>query len=70
MILFYNGRYVVDFEEQMSSKGKSPWITINGVDVADSQLAIDYLTKNLNKVNILLYVLLFFMERVSTLNLF
>eukprot|EP00095_Tigriopus_kingsejongensis_P003458 snap_masked-scaffold13_size735724-processed-gene-2.14 protein:Tk03458 transcript:snap_masked-scaffold13_size735724-processed-gene-2.14-mRNA-1 annotation:"gst-n-metaxin-like protein" len=36
-------KYVNDFEEYMSDKQKCPWITINGKDVADSQLAIDYL---------------------------
>ncbi len=34
----------------MSSKNKMPWITINGVDVADSQLAIEYLSEHLGKV--------------------
>ena len=29
----------------MSSKGKTPWITYNGVDVADSQFCIEYLNK-------------------------
>ncbi len=43
-------RYEVDFEEPMSTKGKCPWITVNGVDVADSQLAIEYLTKEFSKV--------------------
>ena len=36
--------YVNDFEEPMSDKSKSPWITINGVNIADSQLIIEYLT--------------------------
>jgi hypothetical protein len=30
------------------SKGKTPWITFNGVEVADSQLAIEYLCRHLN----------------------
>ena len=38
---------------EMSSKGKTPWITYNGVDVADSQFCIEYLNEkfsvNLNK---------------------
>ena len=29
----------------MSEKEKSPWITINGTNIADSQIAIEYLTK-------------------------
>lgn len=41
--------YQPDFEEQMSAKGKSPWITVNGVDVADSQLAVEYLADTLGK---------------------
>ena len=32
---------------QMSSKGKTPWMTYNGVEVADSQFCIDYLNKKL-----------------------
>jgi glutathione S-transferase len=43
-----NIKYVTDFEYPMSSKGKTPWITINGVDVADSQLAIEYLCRKFN----------------------
>ena len=33
---------------EMSSKGKFPWITYNGVDVADSQYCIEYLNKEFN----------------------
>ncbi len=33
----------------MSSKGKSPWITTNDKDIADSQLVIEHLTKVLNQ---------------------
>ncbi len=37
-------KYVVDNEKPMSEgKHKSPWITVNGRDVADSQFAIDFL---------------------------
>ena len=35
----------VDPVLQMSSKGKFPWITYNGVEVADSQFCIEYLNK-------------------------
>jgi glutathione S-transferase len=35
--------YVFDTEEAMGPKGKSPWITINGQEIADSQLIIDFL---------------------------
>ena len=37
-----------DFDYPMSEKSKSPWITINGVNVADSQFAIDHLKKDLS----------------------
>ena len=33
---------------EMSSKGKTPWITYNGVEVADSQFCIEYLNKELS----------------------
>ena len=29
----------------MCENEKSPWITINGTNIADSQIAIEYLTK-------------------------
>ena len=40
-------KYVNDFEEYMSPKSKCPWITVNGVEVSDSQLAIDHLVETL-----------------------
>jgi hypothetical protein len=43
-----NIKYVNDFDEAMSDKQKSPWITINGENISDSQLAIEYLTKKFN----------------------
>lgn len=39
--------YVIDTEEIMGAKGKSPWITFNGVNMADSQLCIEHLSKEL-----------------------
>ncbi len=50
MSFLLHNRYVPDFEVPQSSKGKSPWITVNGIDIADSQLAIEYLSKTLKKV--------------------
>jgi len=44
----HNIKYINDFELPMSDKGKSPWITINGKNIADSQIAIEYLTKKFN----------------------
>ena len=41
-------RYVEDFDYPKSEKSKSPWITINGVNVADSQFAIDHIKKELS----------------------
>ena len=42
-------KYVNDFESPMGPKGKSPWITINGQDLSDSQLALEYLAKKFEK---------------------
>lgn len=41
--------YVSDFDAPMSSKGKCPWITLNKVDVSDSQIAMEYIADKLNK---------------------
>jgi len=41
--------YENDFEEPMSPKGKTPWITLNGEDISDSQLIIEALSKKFNK---------------------
>ncbi|XP_037072547.1 failed axon connections homolog [Pollicipes pollicipes] len=41
--------YVIDTEEPMGSKNKSPWITINGEEVQDSELILDYLEKHFNR---------------------
>lgn len=41
--------YENDFEEPMSPKGKTPWITLNGEDISDSQLIIEFLSKKFNK---------------------
>jgi hypothetical protein len=39
----YSLRYVTDFEMPWSTKSKTPWITVNKINVDDSQLAIEYL---------------------------
>ena len=39
-------KYVNDFSYPYSpDKHKSPWITVNGEDVSDSQLIIEFLAK-------------------------
>ena len=38
-----------DFSGKMSSKKKTPWITYNGEDVADSQICTEYLTSMFGK---------------------
>ena len=44
-----NIEYVNDFEQPMSDKQKCPWITVNGQDVSDSQLSVEFLTDKLEK---------------------
>ena len=41
--------YENDFTLPMSSKGKSPWMTFKGQDMADSQLCMEHLAKTLDK---------------------
>ena len=41
--------YINDFQQPTSSKGKSPWMTFNGRDMADSQHCIEHLGRTLNK---------------------
>ncbi|KAF0308207.1 Failed axon connections [Amphibalanus amphitrite] len=43
-----NIQYVVDTEEPQGARGKCPWITINGQELSDSELIMDYLTKHFN----------------------
>ena len=37
--------YAVDFSQPKSSKGKTPWMTFNKEDIADSQMCIDHVIK-------------------------
>lgn len=41
--------YEAEFTQPMSSKGKTPWMTFRGKDMADSQLCMDHLAETLNK---------------------
>ncbi|KAF0308206.1 Failed axon connections [Amphibalanus amphitrite] len=43
-----NIQYVVDADEPQGARGKCPWITINGEELSDSELIMDYLTKHFN----------------------
>ena len=36
-------KYKVDTTQPMSTKGKTPWMTFNGADMADSQMCIEHL---------------------------
>ncbi|XP_065560538.1 failed axon connections homolog [Artemia franciscana] len=38
-------KYKVDYDDPLGPKGKCPWITFNGKDLADSQFCIEYLRK-------------------------
>lgn len=42
-------KYEIDFEEPLGSKGKSPWITLNGQEFTDSQLIMEHLAVQFNK---------------------
>ncbi|XP_068223228.1 failed axon connections homolog isoform X1 [Palaemon carinicauda] len=44
-----NISYKVDFDEPLSPKGKTPWVTLNGEDLTDSQLAMEILAKKFGK---------------------
>lgn len=44
--------YKADFTQPFSLKGKTPWITFNGVDYADSQFCIELLCEKLEDKNI------------------
>lgn len=41
--------YVFEDKEPMGPKGLSPWITLNGEDISDSQLVMEALAKKFNK---------------------
>ena len=39
--------YAADFSKPLSAKGKSPWMTFNKKDMADSQMCIDHLIETM-----------------------
>ncbi|XP_042867419.1 failed axon connections homolog [Penaeus japonicus] len=41
--------YQLDFDEPLGPKGKSPWVTWNGEDIADSQVIIERLGRHYGK---------------------
>lgn len=41
--------FQLDFEEPVGSKGKSPWVTWNGEEIADSQIIIERLGRHYGK---------------------
>ncbi|KAK3851649.1 hypothetical protein Pcinc_041719 [Petrolisthes cinctipes] len=42
-------QYQIDYDEPLGPKGKSPWITLNGEDIADSQIIIEKLGAKFGK---------------------
>lgn len=40
--------YETDFDDPMGPKGKCPWISYNDLDIADSQICINFLKKQFN----------------------
>ena len=45
-------KYKVDTTQPMSTKGKTPWMTFNGMDIADSQMCIEHLCEKLESADI------------------
>ena len=43
--------YKVDMTQPMSSKGKTPWMTFNGTDMADSQMCIEHLCEKIEGID-------------------
>ena len=44
--------YKVDTTQPMSVKGKTPWMTFNGMDMADSQMCIEHLCEKVEGADI------------------